>query len=84
MKESGTRTFRVTVPVEIEVTASGYYDPGVLDGPPERCYPPEGEITSVLMVEIVDDDDVRSDLLDNPKVYQAWREAKGGDDGSAG
>lgn len=23
--------------------SSGYYDPGVTNGPPERCYPPEGD-----------------------------------------
>lgn len=31
--------------IEIEVGWSykGYEDPGVCSGPPERCYPPEGE-----------------------------------------
>ena len=28
--------------------SSGYSDPGVLSGPPERCYPPEGEDERVL------------------------------------
>jgi len=27
----------------IDARSSGYYDPGVLSGPPERCYPPEGD-----------------------------------------
>jgi hypothetical protein len=27
----------------IEFRSSGYYDPGVLSGPPEKCYPPEGD-----------------------------------------
>jgi hypothetical protein len=26
----------------------GYYDPGVLSGPPERCYPPEGSDERLL------------------------------------
>lgn len=28
----------------ISVEWRGYYDEGRIDGPPERCYPPEGEI----------------------------------------
>ncbi len=28
--------------VEVNFSSSGYYDPGVCSGPPERCYPPEG------------------------------------------
>jgi hypothetical protein len=27
----------------IEFRSEGYYDPGVVSGPPERCYPPEGD-----------------------------------------
>jgi hypothetical protein len=27
----------------IHFRSSGYYDPGVISGPPERCYPPEGD-----------------------------------------
>ena len=26
----------------IDFRSSGYYDPGVLSGPPEKCYPPGG------------------------------------------
>ena len=38
----------------IEFRSSGYYDPGVLSGPPEKCYPPEGdderEMESVTLI----------------------------------
>ena len=30
--------------VNIEITYTGYSDPGRVSGPPEDCYPPEGEI----------------------------------------
>ena len=30
--------------VDVAVTFSGYYDPGQTYGPPENCYPPEGEV----------------------------------------
>lgn len=35
--------------LELDISAKGYYDPGRLSGPPEDCYPPEGEleITSI-------------------------------------
>jgi hypothetical protein len=36
----------------------GYSDPGVTSGPPERCYPPEGEI------EVVDISDVEALYID--------------------
>jgi hypothetical protein len=29
--------------LEIEFTSTGYCDPGKLSGPPEDCYPPEGD-----------------------------------------
>jgi hypothetical protein len=29
--------------IEMIVEAKGYEDPGVCSGPPERCYPPEGD-----------------------------------------
>lgn len=29
---------------DLELTFSGCHDPGCCYGPPERCYPPEGEI----------------------------------------
>lgn len=31
------------VEVEIDAESTGYYDPGICSGPPERCYPPEEE-----------------------------------------
>lgn len=42
-------------PVEVVVEADcwGYYDPGVTCGPPERCYPPEGDF-EVTEVELPD------------------------------
>ena len=30
--------------VTVEVTYTGYSDPGRVSGPPENCYPPEGEL----------------------------------------
>jgi hypothetical protein len=32
----------------INFRCSGFYDPGQLSGPPERCYPPEGEDERLL------------------------------------
>jgi len=32
----------------IDFTSSGYYDPGCTYGPPENCYPPEGEAEEEL------------------------------------
>lgn len=29
--------------VEIDYDVRGYYDPGCVSGPPENCYPPEGD-----------------------------------------
>lgn len=39
--------------MEICFTSSGYYDPGVLSGPPERCYPPEGDDERLLDEEVI-------------------------------
>ena len=33
----------VTMEMVVEWESTGYYDPGVCSGPPEKCYPPEGE-----------------------------------------
>lgn len=46
----GGNTFQISVEIndeerELEITYEGYYDPGKTYGPPEDCYPPEGEIT---------------------------------------
>jgi hypothetical protein len=39
----------------IEFTSTGYHDSGVTSGPPERCYPPEGdderEVDSVYILK---------------------------------
>lgn len=29
--------------LEIDFVSTGYSDPGFISGPPEKCYPPEGE-----------------------------------------
>ena len=29
---------------DVTIKFAGYYDPGKLYGPPENCYPPEGEV----------------------------------------
>ena len=39
LTEESDATFELV----IEGTSSGYYDPGRTYGPPEKCYPPEGE-----------------------------------------
>lgn len=66
MREHSTAFERVTdddaVEVEVFYTISDY-DPGVLSGPPEDCYPPEGgevEIQRVMLdgkeIQITDDE----------------------------
>lgn len=37
--------------VDVECKCWGYYDPGKLSGPPEDCYPPEGdfEIQEIIL-----------------------------------
>ena len=37
-----TEEINSTFELVIEGTSSGYYDPGQRYGPPEKCYPPEG------------------------------------------
>ena len=41
---------RADIAIEVSVKYSGYSDPGRCSGPPEMCYPPEGdmELLSVL------------------------------------
>ena len=43
-----THSYTQTMPdgreVDVELTFTGYYDPGRTYGPPENCYPPEGEV----------------------------------------
>jgi len=43
--------------IHINYRVKGYYDPGQMCGPPERCYPPEGD-NEVLLdgVEMQSDD----------------------------
>jgi hypothetical protein len=36
------------ITVIIPFKSQGYYDPGICSGPPERCYPPEGEDERLL------------------------------------
>lgn len=40
--EKGTKNIE-DLEMEIQYDVKGYYDPGVLTGPPEYCYPPEGD-----------------------------------------
>ena len=37
--------------LELDISASGYYDPGRLSGPPENCYPPEGDL-EIISIEL--------------------------------
>lgn len=43
--------------VDVVVEYKGYYDPGKLYGPPENCYPPEGEV-EVLAIRGIDKADI--------------------------
>lgn len=33
--------------IDLYITGDGYYDPGRISGPPEDCYPPEGDMEIV-------------------------------------
>ena len=46
-----------TYDVYVEATAHGYYDPGRTYGPPENCYPPEGEMDILSLKSSVMDSD---------------------------
>jgi hypothetical protein len=43
-----THSYTQTLPdgreVDVELAFTGYYDPGRCYGPPEDCYPPDGEV----------------------------------------
>ena len=43
-----THSYTQTMPdgreVDVTLMFSGYYDPGNISGPIDRCYPPEGEV----------------------------------------
>ena len=49
----------LTYDVEATVQGSGYYDPGRGSGPPEDCYPPEGEMEILSVVADITDSDKR-------------------------
>ena len=34
---------------EVAVTYEAYWDPGKINGPPENCYPPEGELNVLAL-----------------------------------
>lgn len=50
-KRPGFKTFALDVSFE----TSGYSDPGNNYGPPENCYPPEGEVDDCSLVELTID-----------------------------
>jgi hypothetical protein len=59
------------VDISIDALSSGYYDPGRISGPPDSCYPPEGEdervITYVTLIFYDDDGGVVSEIKLNEK-----------------
>jgi len=51
-----TPTISKTYELEITFQSKGYYDKGVIVGPPEKCYPPEGEDErTVILIDVVCD-----------------------------
>lgn len=71
--------------LEITFRSKGYYDKGVISGPPEKCYPPEGEDErTVTFVNVLCDDvyvtDGSSIITDSTlpetnfdAVYEQWK-----------
>ena len=61
----------VDIECTIEVTAWGFYDPGVRFGPVENCYPPEGEAHEYYLLdnngnEVAQiDDDLMQSIIDD-------------------
>ena len=50
--------------IDIVVGYKGYSDPGKLYGPPEDCYPPEGEIEITYITGVDEKDIPDSELKD--------------------
>ena len=48
----------------IDFESSGYYDPGVCSGPPEKCFPPERDEERLVMAVYIRKDGGRGDLMD--------------------
>ena len=65
-----------TYDVYVEVTARGYYDSGCCSGPPENCYPPEGEMDILsLKSSIMDSDGVEvTDPVEIQRILDALPE----------
>ena len=57
--------------IDVEVTYQGYSDPGVVSGPVERCYPPEGEM-EILSVTVNGIEQVITDSQREKIEEEAW------------
>jgi hypothetical protein len=55
------------VELEIEFVSSGYIDPGSIAGPPEKCYPPEGDEERTIVGMRLCGENV------HPKIVEALR-----------
>ena len=58
----------------IDFESSGYYDPGVCSGPPEKCFPPERDEERLVMAVYIRKDGGRGDLMDLVSVRERLAE----------
>lgn len=61
--------------VSYRIEAEGYYQRGRYSGPPERCYPDEGEV-EVLRCVRLDDQGMDVGEVDYDKVFSAKRQRR--------
>ena len=54
---TGEQTITLTFLVSYEAAGNCYSDPGKISGPPEDCYPPEGEAEITDMTYEISDED---------------------------
>lgn len=67
------------VEMTIKASCSGYYDPGKISGPPENCYPPEGEdertLGEIKLLFYNEDGEINTIVIDEQKtLYEFARE----------
>lgn len=65
--------------ITYRIDASGWYDPGRTWGPPDQCYPPEGELEIIRCIRL-DDDGKDSEEVDYDLTFSEKRRIRIEDD----